>query len=359
MTARGKLTCEVASGSSMLRGNLPIEVRDSAGGRVGAYRSGESIELPAGLYTVTALLGSGHAEHKVARVVAGESEALLFGARPRAAQLETIRKPARDDSHGKSAGAFRSGDFFIEPEHGSTRGSGIAIEPSAELAVRAAGAGRWVVTPRGAVTSVPWVRLRAGKEQVELSVPINPLGHDEDTRGCVVEATEQKGRLRVSVSLAPARQVSSALKGLMESGSMLRGVELARDATDLLASKYSDPSGAALGALLLHRIGMLEERASWLRNLARDFAWLPDARVLEADLLALSEKPAERARGLAQLLAASGERMMFAETLAIAMSRLRRWPGDERAEERSACIEALAETTSRVDWSAVVLTTRG
>ena len=147
-------------------------------------------------------------------------------------------------------------------------------------------------------------------------------------------------RSRPVISFARGRSVARALYLMMESGKIGPGIELAKEASELLASKYADPIGAAYGGLLLHRFGALQERASWIENLAHDFDWLPDGRILLAALLSRSSKRSERDRGLEHLLQATTNLpTVFSEAFSLGVSLLRRWP-DETAAER--CQERLA-----------------
>ncbi len=61
-------------------------------------------------------------------------------------------------------------------------------------------------------------------------------------------------------------------------------------AARLLLTKYSDPVAAALGGLILYRLGRLAERQEWVENLSRDFGWLRDGQILCAAFLSRDEE---------------------------------------------------------------------
>jgi hypothetical protein len=77
----------------------------------------------------------------------------------------------------------------------------------------------------------------------------------------------------------------------------------------LLAEKYSDPTGAALGALILYKVGRLGGWTGWVENLVRDFEWLPDGKILLANLLFDRKERTELALQLA--LRASRQTILY------------------------------------------------
>jgi hypothetical protein len=197
---------------------------------------------------------------------------------------------------------------------------------------------------------VPWMRLRTASTTILVGVPANPYD-DYPHNSCMVFVEGD----RVRVLPAPERRVASAVHGLIESGNVVHAVDLLESATELLASKYQDPAGAALGGLLLQRLGRLEPHAGWVENLARDFPWLADARIL---LAAVLRNTSERDRGLDVLLSAARQPLLFADALSLALALLRRWPDRARFAERQAAQAALADAAVDVDFSGVVLTQR-
>lgn len=171
----------------------------------------------------------------------------------------------------------------------------------------------------------------------------------EETSQCTLAVHKDGRRRRLSVILNPRRTVLTALRGLVESGKLGPGLDLAQQATELLEEKYLDPVGAAYGALILHRFGVLGERLSWVENLARDFAWMPDGRILLAALL-MEKDQTERSRGLIHLLDATrGTLPIFSGAISLAQSLCRRWPrSDHAAGALSAPFGYLAELSEHL-----------
>jgi len=122
-------------------------------------------------------------------------------------------------------------------------------------------------------------------------------------------------------------------------------------------AKYSDPASAALGGLTLHRYGRLRERQDWIENLARDFAWIPDGRILLAALLMNDRDDHDRARGLGLLVDATESRPLYTDGMALATDLLRRWPDPDRKDERAERLERLAAYACVTDWDSVPLVT--
>jgi hypothetical protein len=357
--SRGKLRVEIRSPSVLLTTLLPVEVRDAEQKLVDTLRGGShGIDLPVGLYSVTALLGNGRREPRLVQIEGGRTTTVLFDPPPMGA--------ARSYD---AMEAMLAGRAFLRVS------AEVAITlASPGVAVVHVGRGRWLVTPeRLDWEGVPWLALAGGGEVVRVALPINPAGTTADERSCIVEASWSSveriraGRLRVRVAPAPERRVTAAIQGLAESGNLVHGAEFASMATELLQDKYSDPVGAALGGLLLHRIGRLADRTEWVENLARDFPWLPDGRILLSALLADSGKATQRRRGLALLLAATSRMpTMFSDSYSLAISLLRRRSVPERLgsddqdrPEREVRLSTLVEQARQVDYSSVCFVSRG
>jgi hypothetical protein len=107
----------------------------------------------------------------------------------------------------------------------------------------------------------------------------------------------------------------------------------------------------------LHRLGRLRERPWWVENLARDFAWIPDGRVLLAALLERERDERARMRGLDALVGAAVLRPVFADGRALALKLLRSWPDDDRGDARRQALRTIAAEPGSVDWDAMAYTT--
>jgi hypothetical protein len=354
MQKPGTLRVDIRVDSQLLSRILPIEIRDSSNKMVRELTAGQGTRLPPGLYGVSTMLEDGRLHKQTVHLRAGRTTKVSFSTsdtflrhvaapvRPRE-PFEIDRRYRREFARGRSV---------VKPD--LIEKVGLVVRSQNLQLISSEGAspieqwGRgWRFVPEKALTSVPIALLSIRGSVMAVSLPVNP----SDTyprNSCIVEAS-YSGR-RVSVSFAPERTVAATVLGMMRSGQILPGLKVASEATDLLSSKYSDPVGAALGGLLLHRLGRLGERRSWVENLARDFAWLPDGSVLLAALLSRSDNSRERRRGLAMLLGAAGKRMMFADGFSLCLTLLRRWPDRSGAKERMKLLASLAETSASVDW---------
>jgi hypothetical protein len=335
----GRLEIQVRSQPWFLAENLPIEIRDSNQELVESLPGHRrSVALAPGLYSVSAVLEDGAVHRRHVHIRPGETERVELAADLRAAAKSLRGIVLRSGGRGAEAD-----DVALELFDG-------AREVSRQ-------AGRWVFAAGDDLTAVPFARLTTSTERFDVSLPVNPQGGYPEN-SCEVQARMGRHGLRVRVRLAPERTVASTLERMVESGHMGHSATVAKEAIGLLLDKHRDPVGAAFGGLLLHRLGRLEARPQWLENLACSFPWLPDGRVLLAALLAGSEDPEERRRGLGLLLEAAPRRMMFADGLALALDLLRRWPGGERSEERRRVLDEVSPVAARTQWSATVLTVK-
>ena len=146
-------------------------------------------------------------------------------------------------------------------------------------------AGGWTFGPDQVLTAVPTATFRLDGRDWTASLPLNPQGRKEDEATCRVELDLTASLPRLGVRFTEQRRVGRAVDGMLRHHEVMAGAELLDQAASLLLAKYSDPASAALGGLTLHRYGRLRERQDWIENLARDFAWIPDGRILLAALL--------------------------------------------------------------------------
>lgn len=334
----GTLRVDVDTPSMFLSQSLPVEVRNSRHEVIKKDVSGQSTNLPEGLYSVHVVLPNGERMVQYAQVTEAEPTSLIF---------EAPTDTARDASGG---GMSFAGEGAVE----LVRAVGCSAEQSSGL--------RWRFEPeKGSDGSpvepdaVPTATFAVGRvSALELSIPINPRQRRPGEGRCHVDAVWESDRWRLRTSFDKKRRVANAVDGMERTGELVGGTAIMKQASELLLYKYQDPPGAALGGLTLHRIGQLEARTEWVENLARDFPWLRDGSILLAALLVKDE--GLRPRGLDALLDATRDRPMFTDGLSLALDLLRRWPGDARHEERQARIETLAPLAAAADWQATNLT---
>ncbi|MFG0317869.1 MAG: hypothetical protein ACF8XB_11385 [Planctomycetota bacterium JB042] len=337
----GELKVRLEVDSYFLEENLPIEVRDA---RLNLVRKlsvrdrPHPLEVPAGLYRVSAMLDDGRMHERVVQVAPDEETEVVFR------QVGTTSPPPSPPPPRKSG-------FGFSGPAGGTTPSTVPLVGVDGASVHARDGDRFVFAPDGDLRHVPVARFALPVGRVEVSLPVNPLGAPPVSL-CSVAVTATG----VSVDLAPERRVASTVLGLIRSKEVLRGMEIVQRTTTLLRDKYRDPVGAALGGLLLQRLGHLEERADWVDNLARDFTWLPDGRILKAALDRYADDEESTGGALDLALAAARVRPLFTDAFSLLLQLLRRWPGGARAEERRRALAELATTTAAVDWESVTLT---
>jgi hypothetical protein len=325
--------------------------------------------LPPGLYEVSAVLEDGREHRQFASVKAGAKANVEIGAE------ETAPATAKLALTSSSAEAFVEAPRYTR----KTRARG-GVPPAAPGAVPesapappAAGGGAWqLLEVRGAsvvgespgewifeggnhADSVPTAAIQVGEWRTVISLPVSPQGVPT-ANTCAVRIDETASGARASAWISPERTVANALQNMLAAGELTSAAHMADEATLLLRDKYSDPAGAALGALILNKVGRLERLQSWVENLARDFAWMPDGSILLAMLLV--ETRAEMGRAQELMMAASEQRPLYTESYSILLDLLRRWPGGSKSAAHQAALEALAVHSPYVDWDSLCFSTR-
>ena len=206
------------------------------------------------------------------------------------------------------------------------------------------------------LTEVATATFAFGNHRLVTSLPISPAG-GSPAGSCAVRIEGAGRRIRARAWITPERTIANALQNMLASDYLLQAADAASSAITLLREKYDDPTGAALGALLLYKTGKLEQFESWVGNLARDFPWLPDGNIV------LARSQADRGRPpietLDKCLHAATQRPLYAECHAMLMDLLRRWPGGSRsepgpkAEERAQAVARLSAVAPFVDTGAI------
>jgi hypothetical protein len=362
MAGRGQLNISVDVDSPVLQDSLPLVVRDAHlavvhEGTVG----GTDIYLPEGLYSVEVTAPDGALSSSVVRVRTHETVRVRV---PGNTQLPTAPPIGVTWAGGAFRGPPDVGDLFIRRSRGLgvRGGSPVNVTPVATLveardcSVLELSAGGWEFLPEKPATTVATAVFALGRKRVEMSLAVNPEANRADLAACRVDQVpDRDGVDRLRMSFPPGRSLCTTLAGLLRNNAASSAVNLLADATEALMSKYDDPTGAALGALTLHGLGRLNPRATWVANLARDFPWLPDGRILDAALSMKSYKSLERQAGLQSLLSATTRRPLYTDGLSLAMELLRRWPDEDSAPARQERLDGLADYVAYADWDSVNL----
>ncbi len=313
-------------------------VRDAALSIVGQGRTGEPpMTLPAGLYSVEAVTPRGRTMQQLVAV---------DPATP--AEVVVTEDSGRDDDQDADQGdAMRGG---VE----------VTLTGTTACLLVTQDAGGWTFAPDQVLTAVPTATFAVDGREWTASLPLNPQGRKEDEATCRVELDLASSVPRLGVRFTSQRRVGRALDGMLRHQEVGAGVKLLDAAASLLLAKYSDPAAAALGGLTLHRFGRLRERQDWIENLARDFAWIPDGRILLAALL--MNDIDERERGPRPRPAARRDpgpsavhrRDVPGHRPAAALAAP---TGESQAAERTERLERLAAYACVTDWDSVPLVT--
>lgn len=355
----GTLKISFRTSSYWLENNLPGDVRDADHRVQARFQGPTELPLAQGLYLVTATLPGGTPIEKVVTVSGGKDTVITFeSAKNHQDREPTIPPVGADDSvetgaypdvdgdAGRSLFPTSPGDSPLEPVRLVDTHEGVASVVS----------GGWSFEPAAVPQSTPYATFVLGGRRVTTSLPLNPYGAFPDN-ACVVAGVALGDATRIMTSFTRQRRVASTLEGIIRTGVLSTTTGLLDQATELLYSKYNDPAAAALGALTLHRIGHLIERSGWVENLARDFSWIPDARLVLAAVLSTHPSADERSRGLEALLSGSACRLMFTDGLSLAADLLRRWPDEIDPVKRDHSLAAISALAEQADLDSVVLVT--
>jgi hypothetical protein len=203
------------------------------------------------------------------------------------------------------------------------------------------------------VDAIPTARFRIGDRTRLISLPISPE-HGSPSHACTVTLHETSTLgFQLNAWISPERTVANALQNMMASGYVLDAAGVADQAVELLGAKYQDPTGAALGGLILLKTGRLDRWTSWIENLARDFDWIPDGKVLMARLLAKGDN--DRGKALELAMQASQQRLLFSESFSLLLDLLRRWSKGEERDRRNEAITGMLSRTPNIDWESICL----
>jgi hypothetical protein len=359
MAASGRLDVTVDSTSSFLQTHLPYVVRNARmavvhTGTVG----GKQIELDEGLYAVEVTAPDGTQTTSVVHVPANGTARVDVPAAttdsPGAAGLPPLGRGDRIPNL-----RLDRFDLYLERIIGDTP---LDLVPAPTLLTtsdcnpRQIDRTSWEFLPDRHLEQVATAVFTMGVRRIEMSLAVNPLSDTADLAACRVDRVQDPdGIYRLRMSFAAGRSLCVTMDGLLRNNSASVAADLLENATGLLWGKYEDPPGAALGGLILHGMGRLDERADWASNLANSFPWLPDGQILYAALLMKDPKQEKQSEGLELLLSATTRRPLYTDGLSLAMELLRRWPDDESLPARTDRLTYLASYSAYADWDSVNL----
>ncbi len=353
----GQLHVRIDSRSMYFGAKAPYEVRD-ADMRVVMRGSGQGeLELEPGIYQVSAVLEDGGEHSRIVQVEEGETAEVRIGlgtprpeGYPSRGGTPRLRATLRSRSYFQRVGEINEGErAAIAPNVGVELTDVDGAEVLRETRTL------WVLLAKPDIEAVPAVTLRLGDERLRLSLPTSP-GGGPNLNTCTVRVDETAHGPRAAAWISSERTVANALQNMVGSGHFGHATRMADEATGLLRGKYDDPTGAALGALVLYRAGRLESYRSWLENLCRDFSWLPDGKILLAAMLMDLRDDVDRARALVS--EASAQRVLFTESYSILLGLLRRWPNESERGSWTNDIARLADRSPDTDRDALCLTQR-
>jgi len=316
----------------------PIEIRNDDLILIHSTSNKRVFELPVGVYEISAVLEDGKRQKQTVKVT--ESETANVSLEPKlpsqpeapelaskflsAAKIQSLENPIQDI---KLIGA--SSNVTIYPEEGF-----------------------WIVRHREEMEQVAYAIIRKGDEIFEVSLPISAGDHHLSVT-CHIKTSSERPKNHLQINISQSRSLSAALESLFISGQIGPAARLAGGAIHTLMNTYVDPTGVILAALILKKTGRLGAYQKQLENFSTDFPWLPDAKILLADILMAKLK--ERKRAIQLAYEASQERILYTESFSILMSLLRYAP---EADNVALCHKALtniAKIAPDVDWNSIYL----
>ena len=366
------LKVKIESESILLQNNLHVEVRDNNMQLVDSFYGGNEIDVEPGIYQISSVLEDGKKHNKLINVESDQQVDVVLS-RPDEGQYDNYRIKSFIDVPPALGNDSSDGDsgLLLENLNKSRELTNInlfdilkTISKTPDLQeyggvrVNKTMPMSWQFFPDNnqPLQSIPSAEFIVGNKKLSISLPVNPEGYGDES-SCVIDFELKNAVWKPLVTIAKQRTVSSTLLNMLNSNQIIRAGNVAEKADELLRGKYQDPVGAVLGALILSKVGLLSRRIDWLRNLARDFYWLPDGRVLLASQLSMSNKRGEEEEALDLLLSAYNKTMLFTESYSMLVNLLRRWPSDAGKDKRQRALDSISGNLASVDWSSSIYTT--
>ena len=353
MTKEGTLSVEIISESSSFGYGVPVEVRDGDMRLVKGPSNERRFNLPIGLYEVSAVLEDGRRHRQLVQIKEQEEAVAKLGpVEQNQAQEITSQVQTTDFSSYERPRYTQNLDSLTDAGPDPQTGLTIQLIEVQGASLVRQGSRHLIFACTAELDSVATALVQVGDQKVRISLPISPQG-GYPNNSCVVKVEEARNGVPVIAWISKERTVANALQNMMASGYMFNAADMAKDAAGLLQDKYNDATGAALGALILYKVGRLERWMSWVENLARAFDWLPDGKVIFAKLLYDNEP--DRGQALELAIQASSQRMLYSESYSILLDLLRRWPEATDDMARRQAVDRLASQASYMDWGSICL----
>jgi hypothetical protein len=347
----GEIRVDIRSDSVYFGSHAPVEVRDSRMRVVHRSQTDRTFKVPFGLYEVSVVLGDGQRHSQLIQVKGTAPTPVTFEQQAEADVPPSVPAAGEAPAYQRPRYTKQSEKRLLEEPADEPDIPVEFLEATGAIMERQTRT-LWIFQCEPVLEEVASAVFRVGDERITVSLPISPIEYTPSGL-CAVRMEPDKRGIHAQAWISPERTVANAMQNMLASGYLLEAADVAKEATDLLRDKYSDPTGAALGALILHKVGRLQEREHWLGNLAEDFQWLPDGKILLASLLFKAPDRQEEAIQLA--LAASRQRVLFSENYSLLLDIIRRWPRDSYRTERDEAMGHLAETTPYIDWESICL----
>jgi hypothetical protein len=326
-----------------------VEVRDSSLQLV-ERSSNRSFNLPEGLYEVSAVLEDGQKHSALVQVASDTSTPVVLEA-GNTLEAERSAWVSAPPSLSQSRPFTQFSESVIESPPIPSEVDVQFLECKGATLLRSS-RNQWTFDCKKASDQVPTATFAIGSRQVLISLPVSPSDFGP-SNSCTVRADHHCEDVHLDAWISPERTLANAMQNMLASGRYIEAAHVAEQAIDLLRSKYQDPTGAVLGALILQKVGRLQRLQSWIENLVRDFPWLPDAKVLLASLM-VDEGNIENAVIL--LIQASKQRMLLSESFSLLLDLLRRLPGAKtRENEQRKAIGRLTLVSPYIDWQSTCL----
>lgn len=345
MTAEGEklgvLKIEIDSKLYYRGEGIRVEIRDSDLILIQPATTQRSFDLPYGLYEISAVLEDGKRTTRVTEV---------NGNHPNRIKLEP--NLPFEPLASKNDSDFRSVSELHQLQTVKTDMEIVHISPDVTVYEVES---HWILRHSQKMEQVPVATIFRAGSTVQASLPISAGDHRFSVT-CHVTRQSEPSFEPVQIKISQSRSIASAMERMVEAGQFESATRLANKALETLLSKFIDPTGAALAALILYKADRLGDKLGLLYSLVKRFGWLPDGKILLASQLA--RLPGQRDKALQLACQASEQRILFTETFSLLLDLLRYWPEESDSKTRSEALSRLSNRAPFVDWRSTYLCDR-